>query len=100
MINIQIIDDNECFKWSSVKHVNPTDVTQQELDKDFAKSLILKTKFTVKIRDKHKIEKKSSIGIGVLGHENEQKYPIYASKKRPYVLVKDFDTIMIMHYNI
>ena len=37
--------------------------------------------FSVKIRDIHKIENKSSISISVFSYENKKKYPIYQSKK-------------------
>ena len=37
-------------------------------------------KLPIKIRDIHKIEKKSSISISVLGYENKQKYTIYEEK--------------------
>ena len=37
-------------------------------------------KFSAKVRDIHKIERKLSISINVFGYENK-KYPIYVSKK-------------------
>ena len=40
LINIQNIDDNECFKWSMVRYLNPTDrnpATITKAAKDFAK---------------------------------------------------------------
>ena len=45
-INIQNVDDNECFKWSLVRYLNladhhPARITK--VDKDFAKKLDLKT---------------------------------------------------------
>ena len=75
---------------------------------------ILKTKFWVKTRDIHKLEKKNYIGISVFGYENKVKYPIYVSKKccedkhvdllligegekKHYVLIKDFNTFMYDH---
>ena len=61
MINIQNIDDNECFKWCLVRYLNPADHHPARItkaDKDFAKRLDFKDiKFPVKIRDIHKIEK-------------------------------------------
>ena len=112
LINIQNIDDNECFKWSIVRYLNPANHHPARItraDKDFAKKLVLRTKFPVKIRDIHKIEKKNSIGISVFGYENKEKHPIYISKKcceeihvdllligdegkRHDVLIKDFNT--------
>ena len=38
-------------------------------------------KFPVEIRDIQKLEKKDSIGISVFGHENKEKYAIYALRK-------------------
>ena len=85
MINIQNIDDNESFKWPSVRYLNLSDLNPRRItkgDKDFAKKLDFKDiKFPVKIRDIHKIEKNNSIGIKVFGYENKEKHPIYVSKK-------------------
>ena len=83
MINIQNTDDNECFKWSLVSYLNPAGHHPAKIkkpDKDFAKELDFKDiKIPVKIRDTHKIEKKNSISINVLGYENKEKHPIYVS---------------------
>ena len=61
LINIQNIDDNECFKWCLVRYLNPADHHPARItkaDKDFAKRLDFKDiKFPVKIRDIRKIEK-------------------------------------------
>ena len=59
----------------------------------FLKSLILKTKFPVKIRDIHKIKKWNSIGIGVFSYENKKKHPIYVSKK--CYIEKHLDLLLI-----
>ena len=81
MINIQNIDDNQCFKWCIVRYVHPADHDPRRItkaDKDFAKKLDFKDiKFPVKIRDTHKIEEKYSIAISVFGYENKEKYPIH-----------------------
>ena len=62
MINIQIIDDNECFKWFIVRYVNPADHDPRRItktNKDFTKKINFKDiKFPVKVRDIHKIEKR------------------------------------------
>ena len=42
---------------------------------------ILKTIFSVKIRDTHKIEKYNTISISFFGYENNEKYSIYVSKQ-------------------
>ena len=53
-MNIQKIDDNECFKWSLVRYLNPAD--HHPADKDFAKKLDFKgIKLPAKIRDIMKI---------------------------------------------
>ena len=65
LINIQNIDDNECFKWSIVKylnHANRHSAWITNADKDFAKKLDFEDiKFPVKIRGIHKIKKKKRI---------------------------------------
>ena len=116
-INIQNIDDNECFKWCLVRYLNPVDHHQARItkaDKDFAKKLDFKDiKFPVKVRDIHKIEKKDSIGISVFGYENKEKHPMYVSKKceekevdlllieekgkKRYVCIRDFNTFVYNH---
>ena len=80
-------------------------------DKDFEAKLNFKgTKFSVKIRDIHKIE---IISISAFGYENKKKYPIYVSKnalkkntiycsqekkrKGTTFLSKDFNTFMYDH---
>ena len=81
MINIQNIDDSLCFKWSIVRCLNPQDHSLKAItkaDKHFAKKLYFKNiKLPVQFRDFHKIGKKNSIGISVLGYENKEKHPIY-----------------------
>ena len=85
MINIQNIDDNECFKWCLVRYLNPADsnpATVTTADRDFAKMLDFKDiKYPAQIIDIHKILKKNSIDISVFGYENKEKHPIYVSKK-------------------
>ena len=84
LVIIQNIDDNECFKWSIVIYLNATDCNPAEItkaDKEFAEEFDFKDiKFSVKIRDIHKIEKKNSIGISIFGYENNEKQ-IYVLKK-------------------
>ena len=61
LINIQNIDDTECFKWSIVRYLNPGNHHPARItkaDKDFAKKLDFKDiKSPVKIRDIYKMEK-------------------------------------------
>ena len=68
LINIQNIDDNECFKWHIVRHLNLAKVILQitKVDQDFAQKLGFKDiKLPVKTRDIHETEKKNSIRISV-----------------------------------
>ena len=55
LINIQNINDNECFKWGLVIYLNPADHNSRiitKADKDFTKRLDFKDiKFPVKLRD-------------------------------------------------
>ena len=85
LINIQITDDNEYFKWCLVRYLNHADQNPRRItkaDKDFGKRLDFKySKFPVKIRDIHKLGKKNSIGISVFGYGNKEKCPIYVLKK-------------------
>ena len=84
LINIQNANDNECFKWCLVRHLNPADHNPRRItkaDKDFAKSLEFKDiQFLLKTRDIRKTEKENCIGISVFGYENKVKYPFYVSK--------------------
>ena len=61
LINVQNIDDNECFKWYLVRHLNLADHNPRRItkaDKDFSKRLDFKDiKCLVIIRDIHKIKK-------------------------------------------
>ena len=111
MINIQNIDDNECFKWCLARYSNPADHNPRRItkaDKDFAKRLdIINIKFPVKIRDIHKIEKKNSIGISisVFSYENKEKYPIYVccEEKHVYLLLigeKEKNTMFLSKISI
>ena len=84
LINTQSIDNNEYFKRSIIRQLNPADCKLARItkaDKDLAKKRNFKgIKFPVKIRDIHKIERKASIGISAFGYENKGKHPIYVSK--------------------
>ena len=62
LVNVQNIDDNECFKWRLLRYLDPADHNPRRFtkaDNNFAKRLDFKDiKFSVKIKDIHKIEKK------------------------------------------
>ena len=85
LINIQNINDNECFKWCLFRYLHDADhnpARMRKVDKHFARELDFHNiRFPVKIRDIHKKKKKKkSIGISVFGYENKEKYPIYVSE--------------------
>ena len=87
LINIRNINDNESFKWSLIRYINPADHDPAriiEADKEFTKKLDFKDIiFPGKNKDIRKIEKKkkNSISASVFGYENKEKRPIYVSKK-------------------
>ena len=70
LINIQNIDDNECFKWCFLRYLYPTDYHRAGITKDFAERLDFKDiKFPVKDRDIHKTDIKNSISMSFFGYE-------------------------------
>ena len=59
LINIRNIEDNECFKWSIIRRITKTDI-------DFTKKLGFKNiRYSVKVKDIHKIKGKNYIDISV-----------------------------------
>ena len=70
-------------------------------------------KFSMEIRDIHKIEKRNCISISVFGYENKETDPIYMTRntfkrhvdllligekgKECYVFIKNFSTFMYHH---
>ena len=107
-------EDNECFRWCHIRHLNPQDKYPQRIkksDKAFIKNLNYSgIEFPVTTKQYNKIEKQNEININVFGYENKQKYPIYVSKEKyedcmnlllitenenkHYVLIKDFNKFM------
>ena len=61
LINIQNINDEQCFKWCLVRYLDPTDHHPRRItkaDKGFEKKIDFKDiKFSAKIRDIYKIKK-------------------------------------------
>ena len=109
-------NDNECFRWCHIRHLNPQENNPQRIkkvDKEYIKNLNYSgIEFPVTIKQYNKIEKQNNININVFGYENKQPYPIYVSKERNkdelnlllitenenennhYVLIKDFNRFM------
>ena len=113
LINIKN-EDNECFRWCHIRHLNPQDKNPQRIkksDKEHVKKLdYSEIEFPVTTKQFNKIEKNNNININVFGYEEKQPYPIYISKERyedhmelllitkdenkHYVLIKDFNKFM------
>ena len=113
-------EDNECFRWCHMRHLNPQEKYPQRIkktDKQYVGKLdysniefpVLSSS-TLTIKQFNKIEKQNSININVFGYEDKQPYPIYVSKEKyedhielllvtkdenkHYVLIKDFNRFM------
>ena len=67
MINIQNIDDNECFKWCVARYLHHSDHHTENItkaDEDFSKRLDFKDiKCQIKVRDIHKNEKRIPLAL-------------------------------------
>ena len=94
LINIQNIDDNECFKWCLVRYLNLADCKSARItqaDKDLVKKLDSKDiKLPAKVSDIYKIEKKrNSISISVFSYEiNKNVQFIYQTRNgKKYMLI-------------
>ena len=113
LINIKN-EDNECFRWCHIRHLNPEDKDPQRIkkaDKAYVDKLnYTGIEFPVSTKQYNKIEKQNEININVFRYENKQPYPIYVSKEKyddhmnllyitenenkHYVLIKDFNAFM------
>ena len=82
MINIQN-NDQKCFLWCHVTHINPLKEHPEritKIDKKIACSLNYdRIKFPVEEKDFEKIEVQNNICVNVFGYENELVFPIYVS---------------------
>ncbi|KAL9959301.1 hypothetical protein ACROYT_G032614 [Oculina patagonica] len=107
-------EDNECFRWSHIRYLNPQEKYPQRIkksDKAYLEKLNYDgINFPVNIKQFNKIEKQNEININVFGYEDKQPYPIFVSKEKydkemnlllvtenenkHYVLIKDFNKFM------
>ena len=107
-------EDNECFRWCHIRHINPQDNNPQMIkktDKQYVEKLdYTGIEFPVTVKQYKRIEKQNSINVNVFGYELKQPYPIYVSKEKyqdhmelllitkgenkHYVLMKDFNKFM------
>ena len=113
LINIKN-EDNECFRWCHIRHLNPQDKNPQRIkktDKQYIEKLdYTDIEFPVTVKHYKRIEKQNSINVNVFGYELKQPFPIYVSKEKHhdhmellmitkgenkhYVLMKDFNKFM------
>ena len=112
-------EDNECFRWCHIRHLNPQMKDPQMKDPQRIKKDDKKkvnelnydgAEFPVSQRHHNEVEKQNSIRINVFGYEDGQPFPIKISKetfedqmnlllitkdeKKHYVLIKDFNAFM------
>ena len=113
LINIKNEDD-ECFRWCHIRHLNPQEKNPQRIKKE-DKKMINELNYDgidFPLSQKHynKVEKQNSIRINAIGYENGQPFPIHISRetfedqlnlllitkdeKKHYVLIKDFNAFM------
>ena len=113
LINLQN-EDNECFRWCHIRHLNPQGKDPQRIkktDKIFICQLDYSSiEFPVTVKQINEIEKQNNICINLFGFEEKQIFPIYISKEKyqdhmelllitegenkHYVLIKDFNKLM------
>ena len=85
LINIQN-DDNKCFLWCHVRHLNlidksPLGITKK--DKELVSKLNYEEiNFPVSKKDYFKIEVQNKICINVFCYENKVVYPVYLSDEK------------------
>ena len=107
-------EDNECFRWCHIRHLNPQAKYPQRIkksDKQYVDNLNYNgIEFPVTTKQYNKIEKQNETNINVFGYENKQPYPIYVSKEKydnqmnsllitenenkHYVLIKDSNKLV------
>ena len=106
-------EDDECFRWCHIRHLNPQSKGPQRIkkaDKQHIDNLDYSNiVFPVSEKQYNKIEKQNSIRINVFGYEKRQPFPIHVSEenfedqmnlllitgneKKHYVLIKNFNPI-------
>ena len=79
-------NDNECFRWCHIRHLNPQKKNPQRIklvDKEYIKNLNYSgIEFPVTIKQYNKIEKQNNININVVSFCNYKIFPIYSSQER------------------
>ena len=79
MINIQLIDDNECFKLNIVRYLNLADHSRiTKADKELAIKLDFKDKISSKNLSHWQNQSKTFMSISLFGYESKENIqPIY-----------------------
>ena len=112
LVNIKN-NDNKCFLWCHIRHLNPLKTHSERItkaDKKVVNDLDYQgIEFPVSRKDYSKIEHKN-VYINVFCNENDLVYPVYTSNEKPkncmnlllitdekmshYIYIKDFNRIM------
>eukprot|EP00794_Sanderia_malayensis_P002759 gene2759-3189_t len=79
-------EDNACFRWCHIRHLNPQNKDPQRIkisDKEYIDKLDYSgIEFPITIKQFNKIERQNKININVFEYEDKQPYPIYISKEK------------------
>ena len=90
-------EDNECFRWCHIRHLNPQEKHPERIkkfDKEYIKNLdYSEIEFPVTVKQFNKIEKQNNISINVFGYEERQPYPIHITKEK---FEKHMDLLLII----
>ena len=93
LINLQN-EDNECFRWCHIRHLNPQGKDPQRIkktDKTFICQLDYSSiEFPVTVKQINKIEKQNNICINLFGYEEKQPFPIYISPKKSIKIIWNY----------
>ena len=85
LINIKN-NDNKCFLWCHIRHLNPLKIHPERItkaDENMANNLGYEgIEFCVSKKDFNKIEKKNDICINVFCYEQDLVYPVYLSNRK------------------
>ena len=114
LINIKN-NDNKCFLWCHIRHLNLSDKNPQRITKE-DKKLVSRlnyegVNFPVPKKDYCRIEMRNRVCINIFSYENKVVYPVYLSDQQfnnsmdlllisnkfgsHYVYIKDFDRFML-----
>ena len=78
-------EDNECFRWCHIRHLNPQDIPPERIkksDKEYINKLDYSgIEFPVTTKQYNKIEKQNEININVFGYETNNHIPSMCQKK-------------------